>query len=203
MHDKFLISDAKYNVYFIAAVNSSKFLASWTSDINNEITIEGFLNLDKNSQRLFECIYNSLESNTWNLFKIGRRDGEVKIYPDNRRYEVHWSHDLKIIMKSTKKTYWRFCADIYECDLPALVHPATQSTNDTSTVPTPSTRNCGLNFTTIVLLSICCVLVAIVIGMAVYIIRGRRASLNEPGLNMNTEAIYEEVELSGNVSRPQ
>ncbi|XP_068225800.1 uncharacterized protein [Palaemon carinicauda] len=79
-----------------------------------------------------------------------------------------------------------------QADLPAPVHPAT-----------PSTRETALNFTSIVLLSICCVSVAIVIGMAVYIIRGRRASLNESGSNMNTEAIYEEVEMSGNVSRAQ
>ncbi|XP_068221738.1 uncharacterized protein [Palaemon carinicauda] len=85
----------------------------------------------------------------------------------------------------------------------SIVSSTTQSSIVSSTVPTPSTRETALEITTIVSLSICCVLVAIVIGMAVCLIRGRRASLNEPGSNMNSETIYEEVELPGNVSRAQ
>ncbi|XP_068227373.1 uncharacterized protein [Palaemon carinicauda] len=201
--DKFSISDANNTVNFTAAVYSYTALASWTSDMNNKITFEGFQNLISNPQRLFKYISNSSQSNTWNLFTIHRRNWEVEIHPGNRTYTAYWQYDLRITIKSTKKTYWRFCVDAYQCDLPAPVPPATKSTNDSCTVPTPSTRETALNFTSIVLLSICCVLVAIVIGMAVYIIRGRRASLNESGSNMNSEAIYEEVELSGNVSRAQ
>ncbi|XP_068231346.1 uncharacterized protein [Palaemon carinicauda] len=208
--DKFYISDANNTVNFNFTASPYTVLASWTSDINNKITFEGFQNLEKNSQRQFEYIPNSFQSNTWNFFNILRTGMAVEIYP-GKRYQVHRSYDLRITIKSTKKTYWRYCADIYECDLPAPVPPATefpvgsttQSSIVSSTVPTPSTRETALNFTSIVLLSICCVLVAIVIGMAVYIIRGRRASLNEPGSNMNSEAIYEEVELPGNVSRAQ
>ncbi|XP_068221942.1 uncharacterized protein [Palaemon carinicauda] len=240
--DKFLISDANNTVNFTAAVSSYTVLASWTSDINNKITFKVFRKLEKNPQRLFTYIPNYLQSDTWNLFEIYRKDRAVIICLPNRRYQnnrAYSPYDLYITIKSTKKTYWRFCADIRKCDLPAPVPPATefpvgstttqssivssttqssivssttqssivssttQSSIVSSTVPTPSTRETALNFTSIVLLSICCVLVAIVIGMAVYIIRGRRASLNEPGLNMNSEAIYEEVELPGNVSRAQ
>ncbi|XP_068229606.1 uncharacterized protein [Palaemon carinicauda] len=132
-------------------------------------------------------------------------DKGVEIYPGDKRYQVYSSYDLNITIKSTKKTYWRFCDDIYQCDLPAPVPPATEcpvgstttqssivlSTTQSSivscTVPTPSTRETALNFTTIVSLSICCVSVAIVIGMAVYIIRGRRASPNEPARNLEPE----------------
>ncbi|XP_068208916.1 uncharacterized protein [Palaemon carinicauda] len=212
--DKFYISDA--NIFFTFRVaNPSTFVpASWTSDINNKITFEGFPILQNNPQRLFECIYNSIESNTWNLFEIHRTNKEVTIYPAYRTYEVDRSYDLNITMKSTKKTYWRFCANIHKCDLPAPVPPATecpvgstttqssivssttqssivssttQSSIVSSTLPTPSTRETALEITTIVSLSICCVLVAIVIGMAVYIIRGRRASLNEPARNLEPE----------------
>ncbi|XP_068238736.1 uncharacterized protein [Palaemon carinicauda] len=147
----------------------------------------------------------------------------VLINPGDKGYQVHSSYDLNITIKSTKKIYWRFCDDIYQCDLPAPVPPATecpvgstttqssivssttqssivssttqssivssttQSSIVSSTVPTPSTRETALNFTTIVSLSICCVSVTIVIGMAVYIIRGRRASLNEPARNLEPE----------------
>ncbi|XP_068217363.1 uncharacterized protein [Palaemon carinicauda] len=210
--DKFDISDANNPVNFIVPASSYTILASWTSDINNDITFEAFQDLQNNPHRLFGNRYNSIESNAWNLFQIYRIDWDVIINPGNIRYEVDWQHDLNITIKSTKKTYWRFCADIYLCVLPepvplatesSIVSSTTQSSIVSSTVPTPSPRETALEITTIVLLIICCVLVAIVIGMAVYIIRGRRASLNEPGLNMKTEAIYEEVELSGNVFRAQ
>ncbi|XP_068225773.1 uncharacterized protein [Palaemon carinicauda] len=121
---------------------------------------------------------------------------EVEINPGKRIYKVDWGYDLRITIKSTKKTYWRFCANIYQCDLPAPVHPATefpvgstttQSSIVSSTVPTPSTRETALEITTIVFLSICCVLVAIVIGMAVGLIRVRRTSLNEPARNLKPE----------------
>ncbi|XP_068239942.1 uncharacterized protein [Palaemon carinicauda] len=110
-------------------------------------------------------------------------------------------------MKSTKKTYWRFCVNIYQCDLPAPVPSATEfpvgSTTTqssivsstiqrsivSSTVLTPSTRDTALEITTIVFLSICCVLVAIVIGMVVCLIRMRRTSLNEPARNLEPENI--------------
>ncbi|XP_068217392.1 uncharacterized protein [Palaemon carinicauda] len=199
--DKFDISDANNSVNFIVPASSYAVLAFWTSDINNEITFEGFGDT-----------YKSRESNAWNFFEIYRIGKGVIINPGNKRYEVDWSYNLKITIKSTKKTYWRSCANITQCVLPAPVPLATefpvgstttQSSIVSSTVPTPSTRETALEITSIVLLSICCVLVAIVIGMAVYITRGRRASLNEPGSNMNTEAIYEEVELPGNVSRAQ
>ncbi|XP_068224057.1 uncharacterized protein [Palaemon carinicauda] len=213
--DKFNISDANNPVNFTVEAPSHfildpshTFLASWTSDINNEIIIEGF----ENRQRLFEYIYNSSESNAWNIIEIHRTYTGVEINPGDKRYTVEWRYALRIRITSTKKTYWRFCANIYECDLPAPVYPAaefsvvsttTQGSIVSSTVPTRCTRNSALNFTSIVLLSICCVSVAIVIGMAVYIIRGRRASLNEPGSNMNTEAIYDDVQLPGNDSRAQ
>ncbi|XP_068221737.1 uncharacterized protein [Palaemon carinicauda] len=227
---KFYISDANKTLTFRVANPFTSILASWTSDINNKITFEGFLNLRNYPQRLFEHIPNSFQSNTWNLFTIHRTNKGVEIYPGNRTYKVDWSYDLKIKMKSTKKTYWRYCANIYKCVLPALVPPATEfpvgstitqsiivsSTTQSSivssttqrsivssTVPPRCTREIALEIPTIVLLSICCVLVAIVIGMAVYIIRGRRASLNEPGSNMNSEAIYDDVQLPGNVSRAQ
>ncbi|XP_068225999.1 uncharacterized protein [Palaemon carinicauda] len=179
--DKFYISDANKTVYFTASSYTA--LASWTSDINNKITFEGFRNLRNKPQRQIECIYNSIESNTWNLFEIVKRNWGVKIYPGKRRYEVDWSYGLDITITSTKKTYWRFCADIFKCDLPAPVHPVTEF----PVGPTPSPRETALEITTIVSLSICCVLVAIVIGMAVCLIRGRRTSLIEPARNLEPE----------------
>ncbi|XP_068217375.1 uncharacterized protein [Palaemon carinicauda] len=210
--DKFDISDANNTVNFTVPAPSNTDLAFWTSDINNKITFEGSVNSQNNPHRLFRVTYNSRESNAWNFFQIYRGNYEVIIDPGNRGYGVYKSSTLSIRITSTKKTYWRFCADIIQCDLSAPVPLATefpvgstttQSSIVSSTVPTPSTRETALEITTIVSLSICCVLVAIVIGMAVYIIRGRRASLNEPASNMNSEAIYEEVELPGNVSRAQ
>ncbi|XP_068208930.1 uncharacterized protein [Palaemon carinicauda] len=59
----------------------------------------------------------------------------------------------------------------------SIVSSTTQSSIVSSTVPTPSTRETALNFTS--------------------------WASTEPGSNMKTEAIYEEVELSGNVSRAQ
>ncbi|XP_068225789.1 uncharacterized protein [Palaemon carinicauda] len=200
--DKFYISDANNPVNFIATASSHTFLASWTSDINNEIIMQVFVNSRNNRQRLFEYIYNSSESNAWNIIEIYRNFLAVIINPGNRTYVVFMSNDLKITIKSTKKTYWRFCANIYQCDLPAPVYPAAEFSVGSTTTQS-STRNSALNFTSMVLLSICCLLVAIVIGMAVYIIRGRRASLNESGSNMKTEAIYVDVQVPGNVSRAQ
>ncbi|XP_068209717.1 uncharacterized protein [Palaemon carinicauda] len=199
--DKFYSSDANNPFNFIVPASSNIVLAYWTSDINNEITLEGFGDT-----------YNSRESNAWNFFQFSKFGKVVIINPRNKRYQVLRSYDLRITITSTKKTYWRSCDNITQCVLPAPVPLATecpvgsttnQSSIVSSTVPTPSTRETALEITSMVLLSICCVLVAIVTGMAVYIIRGRRASLNEPGSNMNTEAIYEEVELPGNVSRAQ
>ncbi|XP_068240677.1 uncharacterized protein [Palaemon carinicauda] len=198
--DEFNITDANKSWTFRVAFPSTSLLAFSTNAIKNKITFEGFLNLRNNPQRLFEHTYNSFQSNPWNLFTIHRTYLGVTIYPGYRTYEVNQSYDLNITIKSTKNTAWKFCDNIYGC---ALTHPAKQSTNDSCTVPTPSTRETALNFTSIILLSICCVLVAIVIGMTVYIIRGRRASLNEPGSNMNSEAIYEDVQLPGNVFRAQ
>ncbi|XP_068224646.1 uncharacterized protein [Palaemon carinicauda] len=197
--DKFFITNANNPLNFPGGDSFHTFLASWTSDINNKIILEGFVNIQYNPQRLFEYIYNPSESNAWNIIEMYRSSEEVGINPGNRRYKVDWRCDLGIRITSTKKTYWRFCAITNKCVLPALVSPATefpvgstttqssivssttQSSIVSSTVPTPSTRETALNFTTIVSLSICCVSVAIVIGMAVYIIRGRRAPLNEPG----------------------
>ncbi|XP_068224645.1 uncharacterized protein [Palaemon carinicauda] len=219
--DKFYISDANNTDNFKVANPSTSILASWTRDINNKIILEGFVFLQYNPQRLFEYIYNPSESNAWNIIEMYRSSEDVEINPGNRRYTVYGRYDLGIRITSTKKTYWRFCAITNKCVLPALVPPATefpvgstttqssivssttQSSIVSSTVPPRCTREIALENPTIVLLSICCVLVAIVIGMAVYIIRGRRAPLNEPGSNMNSEAIYEEVELPGNVSRAQ
>ncbi|XP_068225794.1 uncharacterized protein [Palaemon carinicauda] len=220
--DKKSITDSYISVELRFTLSSHKFLASWTSDINNEITFEGCRVL-YSPQRLFKYTINSLQSNTWNLFTIYTSHSEVIINPGNRRYTVDWSYDLKISIKSTKRTYWRFCK--YQCDRSApdphatkfpagstttqssivssttqssivssttqssIVSSTTQSSIVSSTVPTPSTRDTALNFITIVSLSICCVLVAIVIGMAVYIIRGRRASLNEPARNLEPENI--------------
>ncbi|XP_068208586.1 uncharacterized protein [Palaemon carinicauda] len=203
--DKFSISDANNPFNFTVPASRNTVLASWTSDINNEITFEGFVNSQNNAHRLFGDIYNSRESNAWNFFRFYRSNKDVIINPGNIRYEVDWQHDLNITIKSTKKTYWRFCADIYLCVLPepvplatessivssttqsSIVSSTTQSSIVSSTVPTPSPRETALEITTIVLLSICCVLVAIMIGMAVYIIRGRRASLNEPARNLEPE----------------
>ncbi|XP_068224648.1 uncharacterized protein [Palaemon carinicauda] len=196
--DKFFISDANNSVNFPGTDSSYTFLASCTSDINNEIIFEGFVILQYNPQRLFEYIYNSSESNTWNFFEIHRSSEDVEINPGNRRYELDWSYDLRIRITSTKKTYWRFCANIYQCDLPAPVPSATEfpvgSTTTqrsivSSTVPASSTRHTALEITTIVFLSICCLLVAIVIGMAVCLIRVRRTSLNEPARNLEPENI--------------
>ncbi|XP_068208674.1 uncharacterized protein [Palaemon carinicauda] len=196
--DKFYISDANNTVNFPDAASSHTFLvsshtfpASWTSDINNEIIVEGYVNSRNNRQRLFEYIFNSSESNAWNIIEIYRTYREVIIYPGNRRYRVSKSSTLSIRITSTKKTYWRFCADIYKCDLPAPVPPATEFPAGSTTTQSSnvSSRETALNFTSMVLLSICCVLVAIVIGMAVCLIRGRRTSLNEPARNLEPENI--------------
>ncbi|XP_068222004.1 uncharacterized protein [Palaemon carinicauda] len=89
--DKFLISDANNPVNFRASYYTA--LASWTSDMNNKITFEGFLNLRNNPQRLFRYIPNSLHSNTWNLFTILRTYLEVIINPGSGIYKVDWRHD--------------------------------------------------------------------------------------------------------------
>ncbi|XP_068220150.1 uncharacterized protein [Palaemon carinicauda] len=189
--DKFNISDANNPVNFIATAFSNNLLASWTSDINNKIIIEGFLNLQYNPQRLFEYVYNPSGSNAWNIIEIYRSNKAVIIYPGNSIHWVSESSILSIRITSTKKTYWRFCADIYKCDLPAPVPPATEFPAGSTTTQSSniSSRETALNFTSMVLLSICCVLVAIVIGMAVCLIRGRRTSLNEPARNLESENI--------------